>query len=170
VFVRYYVTIDRPIEACRQVLLESPEEWLPNVVQTSHGPAEQLLARMGFTVLAVDVRKKALVQLGNPVQLRDWLHIPISWEAQPVSELFPRFEGELQLVPISPEETKLALAGTYDPPLGDLGRAVDNLLMHTAAEATVKDFVEQLGRRLEKQLEQGRDATGHDHQSQSIGA
>lgn len=169
-FVRYYVTIDRPIEACRTVLLESPDEWLPNLVQRSQGPAEQLLARMGFSILAVDVRKKAIVQLGKPLLLRDWLHIPISWEAQPVSDLFPRFEGELQLVPISPTETKLALAGTYDPPLGDIGRAVDNLLMHTAAEATVKDFVEQLGRRLEKELQKRGDSTGHDHQSQSIGA
>jgi uncharacterized membrane protein len=170
VFVRYYVTIDRPIEQCRRVLLESPDEWMPHLVQSSEGPAHQLLARMGFSVLAVDVRKKAVVQLGRPLELRDWLHIPISWEAQPVSDLFPRFEGELQLVPIGPDQTKLALAGTYDPPLGDVGRAVDNLLMHTAAEATVKDFVEGLGRRLEKELQQGGHATGDDHHSQSIGA
>lgn len=169
-FVRYYVTIDRPIEDCRRVLMESPDEWLPNLVQRSQGPAEQLLARMGFSVLAVDVRKKAVVELGRPLLLRDWLHIPISWEAQPVSDLFPRFEGELQLVPIGPAETKLALAGTYDPPLGDVGRAVDNLLMHTAAEATVKDFVESLGKRLEKELDQRGHATGDDHKSQSVGA
>ena len=169
-FVRYYVTIDRPIEECRRVLLESPDEWLPNLVQSSEGPAEQLVARMGFSILAVGVRKRAVVQLGKPLQLRDWLHIPISWEAQPVSELFPRFEGELQLVPMGPNQTKLALAGTYDPPLGDAGRAVDNLVMHTAAEATVKDFVEGLGRRLEKELHQGREATGHDHQPEGIGA
>ena len=169
-FVRYYVTIDRPIEACREVLLESPEEWLPNLVQTSHGSGEQLLARMGFSILAVDVRKKAVVQLGKAMQLRDWLHIPISWEAQPVSDFFPRFEGELQLVPISTAETKLALAGTYDPPLGDVGRAVDNLLMHTAAEATVKDFVEQLGRRLEKELQKRGETAGHDHNPERIGA
>ena len=169
-FVRYYVTIERPIEECREVLLESPDEWLPNLVQSSEGPAEQLMARMGFSILAVGVRKRAIVQLGKPMLLRDWLHIPISWEAQPVSELFPRFEGELQLVPIGPGETKLALAGTYDPPLGDVGRAVDNLLMHTAAEATVKDFVEQLAKRLEKELQERGQSAGHDHQSQGVGA
>jgi hypothetical protein len=169
VFVRYYVTVDRPIEDCRRVLLESPGDWLPNLVQTSQGPAEQLLARMGFSILAVDVRKKAVVEIGNPVQLRDWLHIPISWEAQPVSDLFPRFEGELQLVPIGPGETKLALAGTYDPPLGDVGRAVDNLLMHTAAEATVKDFLEQLAKRLEKELQQRGHAAQDDHHPQDLG-
>ena len=169
-FVRYYVTIDRPLEECRQVLLESPEEWLPHLVQRSQRPAEQLLARLGFSILAVDVRKNAVVQLGRPLRLRDWLHIPISWQAQPVSELFPRFEGELQLVPISPEETKLALAGTYDPPLGDVGRAVDNLVMHTAAEATVKDFVEHVATRLEQELQQSRHAAGHDHHTERIGA
>ncbi len=167
-FVRYYVTIKHPIEECRKVLLESPDEWLPNLVQSSQAPAEQLLARMGFSVLAVEVRKRAVVQLGQAIQLRDWLHIPISWEAQPVSDLFPRFEGELQLVPIGPAETKLALAGTYDPPLGDVGRAVDNLVMHTAAEATVKDFVERLADRLASQLRKPRDA-GQGRLSETIG-
>lgn len=169
-FVRYYITIDRPIEECRRVLLEAPGEWLPNLVQSSDGSAEKVLARVGFSILAVGVRKRAAVELGKPLQLRDWVHIPISWEAEPVSELFPRFEGELQLVPIGPRETKLALAGTYDPPLGDVGRTVDNLLMHTAAEATVKDFVEQLGKRLEQELHERGDAAGHDHQPESIGA
>ena len=169
-FIRYYVTIAWPIEECREVLLEAPDEWLPNIVDSSNGQAERLLARVGFSVLAVDVRKRAVVELGKPLLLRDWLHIPISWEAQPVSELFPRFEGELQLVPISTHETKLALAGTYDPPLGDVGRAVDHLVLHTAAEATVKDFVERLGKRLEEQLKQRGDAARNDHHPESLGA
>jgi hypothetical protein len=147
-FVRYYTMVERPIDECRQVLLDAPDEWFPNLVESSEEPAQQFLARMGFSILAVSVRKKAVVKLGEPVQLRDWLHLPVSWEAQPVSDLFPRFDGELQLVPISERETKIALAGTYDPPLGDVGRAVDNLVMHTAAEATVKDFVDRLAKRL----------------------
>ncbi|HEX6488288.1 MAG TPA: hypothetical protein VF137_05350 [Candidatus Dormibacteraeota bacterium] len=147
-FVRYYVIVDRPLDDCRQVLMRSPEEWLPNQVRASQEPAAQLLARVGFSLVSLDIRKRAVVNLGDPVRVGDWLHIPVSWGAQRASQLFPQFEGELQLVPISAGETKVAIAGTYDPPLGDVGRTVDNLLLHTVAEATVKDFVEGVARRM----------------------
>lgn len=159
-FVRYYVSVDRPLDECRQVLLRSPEEWLPNQVRASQEPAARLLARVGFSLVSLDIRKRAVVHLGDPVEVGDWLHIPVSWGAEWASQLFPQFEGELQLVPISADETKVAVAGTYDPPLGDVGRTVDNLLLHTVAEATVKDFVEGVARRMRARSVSGRTGTG----------
>lgn len=141
-FVRYYVTINRPISECRDALLKDPDRWLPNVVTAAHEPSAAILAKVGFSMLAIDLRKQVAISVGEPLVLRDWLHLPISWEASPRADLFPTFQGEIQLVPIDAAITKLAVAGTYEPPLGDMGRALDNLAFHTAAEATIKDFVE----------------------------
>ena len=147
-FVRYYVNIDRPIHDCQEALLSHPERWLPNLVSAAQEPAAEILARVGFSVFTVDMRKQVAIKVGEPVALRDWLHLPIRWEARPAADLFPTFDGEIQLVPIDPGVTKLAVAGTYDAPLGDVGRTVDNLVLHTAAEATIKDFAESVARRI----------------------
>ena len=147
-FVRYYVNVDRPIEQCREALTRDPQSWLPNLVEAAQEPADEILARVGFSVLTMKVQKQVAITLGEPVALRDWLHLPVHWHASPAEALFPTFDGEIQLVPIDPAVTKVAVAGTYQAPLGDVGRTVDNLVLHTAAEATVKDFAEGLARHL----------------------
>ena len=155
-FVRYYVTIPKPIEECREAMVREPSSWLPQIVADAETPAGPILARLGFSL----VRKQAVVSVGEPVSVGDWLHVPIEWHASPAAGLFPAFNGEIQLVPIDPDVTKVAVAGTYDPPAGDVGRAVDNLLLHTAAEATVKDFAEGVARRIARGVSTKRAASG----------
>jgi hypothetical protein len=41
--------------------------------------------------------------------------------------------------------TQLAISARYRPPLGAVGRAVDRVLLHRVAEATVKDFLDRVG-------------------------
>ena len=43
------------------------------------------------------------------------------------------------------ERTQLAISARYRPPLGVVGRAVDRVLLHRVAEATLKDFLDRLG-------------------------
>jgi hypothetical protein len=42
------------------------------------------------------------------------------------------------------EKTKLVLQGTYEPPLGAIGRAVDRTLLRNVAESTVQDWVDRV--------------------------
>ena len=44
------------------------------------------------------------------------------------------------------DRTQLAISARYRPPLGVLGRTVDRVLLHRVAEATVKDFIDRVGR------------------------
>ena len=37
----------------------------------------------------------------------------------------------------------------YEPPLGPLGKQVDNAFMHTVAEATVADLAQSIARRVD---------------------
>ncbi|HXN77726.1 MAG TPA: hypothetical protein VN965_03005, partial [Candidatus Dormibacteraeota bacterium] len=45
--------------------------------------------------------------------------------------------------------TKLTVGGMYEPPLGPLGRQLDNAFMHTVAEATVGDLALSIAERLD---------------------
>jgi hypothetical protein len=45
--------------------------------------------------------------------------------------------------------TRLTVCGMYEPPLGSLGKQLDDALLHRVAEATVKELAESIGKRLE---------------------
>jgi hypothetical protein len=42
------------------------------------------------------------------------------------------------------DRTKLALQGTYTPPLGVIGRVVDRTLLKNVAESTLQDWVDRV--------------------------
>jgi hypothetical protein len=46
------------------------------------------------------------------------------------------------------DRTQLAISARYRPPLGAVGRVADRVLLHRVAEATVKDFLDQVGERI----------------------
>jgi hypothetical protein len=60
--------------------------------------------------------------------------------------------AELVIYPLTATETQLELAGTYEPPLGLVGRAIDSTLLHRIAEASVLQFVQEVARYLREDL------------------
>jgi len=63
--------------------------------------------------------------------------------------LFPVMVGKVELAPVDARTTKLTVCGMYEPPLGPLGRQLDNAFMHTVAEATISDLVQSIAERLD---------------------
>ena len=57
----------------------------------------------------------------------------------------PGCDANLELGSLGGDRTQLAISARYRPPLGAIGRAVDRVLLHRVAEATVKDFLDQVG-------------------------
>jgi hypothetical protein len=109
--------------------------------------------RVGFAIGPARVRKRVSLQVGESHRLGQWLRIPLTWSAEPGAGLFPVLEGFLQLEPLSPRESKLSLRANYEPPMGRLGKAIDDAALHTVARATVKDFVGAVRTRVLKAAE-----------------
>jgi hypothetical protein len=61
-------------------------------------------------------------------------------------------EATLAVYPLSSEETQIDLHGRYRPPLGVLGNAVDALIGHRIAEASVLRFVQDVAARIDAEL------------------
>lgn len=81
------------------------------------------------------------------------LLIDIEWEAAKAPRLFPLMNGQLAVYPLSATETQLDFSGSYEPPFGVVGTAVDALVGHRIADASVHRFVVDVADYLRRTLE-----------------
>jgi hypothetical protein len=54
--------------------------------------------------------------------------------------------GHVTLSPYGESSALLALTGAYRPPLGKVGAVLDGVMLYRIAEATIRGFVEDLGK------------------------
>lgn len=106
----------------------------------------QLHAKLAMLDVSTDVRVKVgplertmSSPLGYEIAI-----FPLTWSAASSPSLFPSMQAKLSVFPLSRGITQVELEGTYDPPLGLLGDAIDAVLGHRIAEASVLQFVRDL--------------------------
>jgi hypothetical protein len=146
VFVMHSVHIDRPIAEVNAALTEGPRRWFPRFDSLGHAEVGPLVAGFGF-------RTKVTIEVGEPLTTGDLTEVPVTWQATFIKQLFPVMTGKVELAPVDPHTTRLTVCGMYQPPLGDLGKQLDDALMHKVAEATVKDLAESIAKRIEWPLD-----------------
>ncbi len=85
------------------------------------------------------------------VQVREltWIDtaagLAIRWEATgPGGVLFPVLDADIRLIPAGERDSVLMVAGSYRPPFGPLGQALDRAILHRVATATIGRFLAQL--------------------------
>jgi hypothetical protein len=141
-YVQHSVHIDRSVEECARLLERGPRTWFPRL--EGDGKSD-----VGLRVAGVSIRKGVTVALGEPENRGDWTDVPISWKATFPERLFPVLTGRLELVPVEKQVTRLTVSGMYEPPLGRLGELIDDAVMHTVAEATVRELTESIAGQLQ---------------------
>jgi hypothetical protein len=69
----------------------------------------------------------------------DAMTLALRWEATGVTGgLFPVLDADIRLSAAGEQQTRLALAGSYRPPLGRLGAGLDKAILHRIATATIR--------------------------------
>ena len=106
--------------------------------------ALEIGADVELEVRAVNERESALGQRTTELE--------IAWTAASASALFPSMEATVSVYALSPTETQIALHGRYRPPLGLVGQALDAVLGHRIAEASVLRFVQDVAARINAEL------------------
>jgi hypothetical protein len=97
--------------------------------------------RVGVAGLSKLVR----VQVRELAQTDTSAGLAIRWEATgPGGRLFPVLDADVRLAPAGEGATLLAIAGSYRPPLGSLGDALDRAILHRVATATINSFLAQV--------------------------
>ena len=113
------------------------EEW----ADVAYREGEQLRARVGPSDA---LARTVTLEIGVAEIHSYGLAYPIHWEASEARLLFPELTADLILSNRGRGETKLTLRGTYQPPMGALGRIADRAILGRVAEATVRSWMDRL--------------------------
>jgi hypothetical protein len=146
-FIRYYVELDLPSERVARALVSRPSEWIQGIALDADRRGGDLLADIGIALKGHRLLGKMVrLDLREPTQLGEKTVLPMSWSATGPKGLFPIMDGDLEVAPLGPGRTQLAMSARYSPPLGPVGDVADRAILHRVAEATIKDFVDRVGR------------------------
>jgi hypothetical protein len=144
VFARYFIELPMAAQVAEQVLADGSADWLPRLARRADEHGEALMAEVGFGD-DVRVKHRVEIELGAPVRMASKTVLPLRWTATGVApRIFPSMDADLEIAPLGPAATQLAMSARYTPPLGAVGRAIDRAILHRVAEATLKDFMDQL--------------------------
>lgn len=156
--VRFYNYVNHPYQQVRDALTADALAVFRNATNAATSRAESVAAALRVDLAGVQVGAEVDIQV-NHVEERDRVAgasarttLDLEWEASRSPRLFPIMKGQLSIYPLTAKETQLDFHGHYDPPLGPLGSAMDALVGHKIAEASVHRFVDDVAEYLRKTL------------------
>ena len=89
--------------------------------------------------------KLVRVQFTEPVRRDDLVTMPLRWEATGTTgELFPVMDADLTLTGDGGGQTRIRLDGSYRPPFGRAGAALDRAALRRLAAVTIQSLVESV--------------------------
>jgi hypothetical protein len=140
VFVQYSTTVPVGLGAV-ETQLSSLHARMGEMADLAYREGEDLRSKVGpVSALA----KSVALEVGTPQIQRKGLVYPLRWSAVGAEALFPELLADLVLSHSGMEQTTITIVGTYDPPLGVVGRVLDRAVLGRVAEATVRDWLDRL--------------------------
>jgi len=114
--------------------------WLAKASESAYGETVTGLLRVGPA--AGVAAKLVRVSFLDPIYRDDTMSVGLRWEAAGgAGGLFPVLDATITICPEGDKTARLALAGSYRPPLGHLGAALDAAILHRVATATVRSLL-----------------------------
>lgn len=141
------------IEIRRQVACPytRAKELLRDRLQPLAEAGTSIAQRLSIAVHDRDLGKEVAMQCAvahDPMHFDEpW---DISWEPE-VGGIYPRFHGSLSIrASDTYESARLELRGSYEPPLGAIGKAFDSVLGKRIAELTGERFLDEIASAIEE--------------------
>ena len=114
---------------------------LAAAANAAYGDGATVLARAGVG----GVGKTVSIESIPAYQRGPMIVVPIRWMATgPLGAAFPVLDANLEMRGVE-GGTELTLEGSYRPPLGHVGEAVDRLVLGRVARSTIRSFLDRLG-------------------------
>ncbi len=135
------MSIAVPLDAAQHRLLEYLRRGeLDALASAAYGEGVAAFIRAGVGGLSKTVQ----IQSISAYQQGRMTVIPLRWVATgPLGSAFPVLDANLELT-ARDFETDLHIVGSYRPPFGALGVALDRLVLHNVAQSTIRRFAMQL--------------------------
>ncbi|HLF41023.1 MAG TPA: hypothetical protein VI854_06060 [Acidimicrobiia bacterium] len=136
------------IETAVEILRRGPESLFGSGLDTAW-TAREVQRTIGLELpLSMHIARDVRLGVAPPFEDDDAFVAPVWWEAANHRQLFPRFDGGLELRPLG-DETELRLVGSYEPPLGAVGRFADDAVGHRIVTASLEALLTAAAERLE---------------------
>ena len=140
-FLTESLTVSVPLAVAQHRLLSFLHVGdLNSVVLAAYSEGATVFTRAGIH----SVSKTIAVQSIPAYQRGQVTVVPIRWIATgPIGGAFPVLDANLEMTAMD-GQTKLEMVGSYRPPLGKVGEAIDRLVLHSVARSTIRSFLGQL--------------------------
>ncbi|MCC6765513.1 MAG: hypothetical protein IT293_12710 [Deltaproteobacteria bacterium] len=159
--VRYYDYVNASYARVGDVLRRDLLAVCRTATKTAAARAASVASELHLNVGGFEIGTDIAIALG-PVQERTadakapaTTTFPLEWQAASLPRLFPFMHAQLIVYALTPTETQLELVGRYDPPLGAVGAALDALVGHRIADASVHRFLSEIAAHLRQTLAAG---------------
>lgn len=151
--------VNHPYERVRDVFRHDALTVFQAATKSAVSRAQSVAAELHIDVGGVGIKADINVTVNNLEEKVDNIRSPstllqLEWEAANMPGLFPFMRAELAVYPLTPTETQLDFLGHYEPPFGMAGEAVNAVVGHRIAEASVHSFVNDVAGYLRQTLSQ----------------
>ena len=157
--LRCYDYVNHPYAVVRDALRGRLGAIFERATKGATGRAEALAAGLKVEVGPLEIGTDVAIELigmeereEGPIGRAPTMSIRLRWKAARAAALFPAMDAELLVYPLSRDETQLELHGLYSPPLGAVGSALDSLVGHRIADASVHRFLTDVASFLRSEL------------------
>ena len=146
-----YAFVDAAFDDVTELLGLDAAGVLASATDSAAQEAERVESRLTVEVGGMEVGQDIAIEVGEfePVEMLR-VRLPLRWRAAEHASLFPSMEAwlEVRAPAIDTPHTQIVLDGTYRPPLGAVGAALDSAVGHHVAQAAVRRFVDDVAARV----------------------
>jgi hypothetical protein len=156
--IRTYEYVNHPYDQVREALLADPLAVFRTATHSAADRARSVAAALKVNVAGVEVGTEVDIRVGAAIESAaepgrmPSTRIPVEWEASKRPGLFPLMRAELSIYPLTATETQLDFGGTYEPPMGAVGGALNAVVGHRVADASIHRFLSDVAHHLRSTL------------------
>jgi hypothetical protein len=154
--IRAFAYVNHPYDKVQAALHQHADEIFRSATRAASSRAHEVASGLHITIGGVEVGTEVVITvksieddpngpLGAPAT-----RLHLEWEAARSPRFFPLMKGELSAYALSGTETQLDFEGHYEPPMGVVGSAMDAVMGHRIAEASVHRFVSDIAAHLRR--------------------
>lgn len=155
--LRCFEYVNRPYPQVAEAVSAHARTIFERATRSAADRADDVGVELRVRVGAVEVAAELELEISEVAGERSPANQPatridLRWRSKRRPKLFPEMTGSLLVYALSEHETQLDFSGSYDPPLGLLGDAIDAIALHRLAEESVQRFVASVGAYLRAEL------------------
>ena len=157
--IRCFDYVNHPYEQVRDALGGDVLALFQSATKAAATRAHSVAAELRVNIAGIEMGTDIAISIKQVEQHTREVKSPattclqLEWEAATSPHLFPFMRAQLSIYPLTATETQLDFSGIYEPPLGVLGGALDTIVGHRIAEASVHRFVSDVAGYLRATLE-----------------